>query len=77
MMDIAVYQSPPAHQIIRDARGLILGRIERQVSTGRFIARDARGLLVGAYDPREGTTRNARGLVVARGDVLAALLVRR
>lgn len=73
----SVYHVPAPIQVLRDRRGLAIGRLEEQRSTGKVIARDAHGLLVGTYDPREGTTRNARGLVVARGDVLAALLVRR
>lgn len=73
----AVYHQPASVQILRDRRGLVIGRLEQQGSTGRIIARDARGLRVGTYDPREGTTRDARGLVVGRGDLLAALLVHR
>lgn len=55
----------------------MIGRLEEQRSTGKIVARNARGLLVGTYDPREGTTRVVRGLVVAHGDVPAAVLVRR
>lgn len=76
-MDASAYHQLTPVQILRDRRGLVIGRLEEQRSTGKIIARDAHGLLVGTYDPREGTTRDARGLVVARGDVLAALLVRR
>jgi hypothetical protein len=72
----ACYQPAPV-QILRDRRGLVIGRLEEQRSTGKIIARDGRGLLVGIYDPREGTTRDARGLVVGGGDVLAGLLVHR
>ena len=74
-MDALAYHQPAPVQILRDRRGLTIGRLEQQHSTGKVIARDAHGLLVGTYDPREGTTRDARGLVVARGDTLAALLV--
>ena len=76
-MDGSAYHQPAPVQILRDRRGLVIGRLEQQGSTGRVIARDAHGLRVGTYDPREGTTRDARGLVVARGNVLPALLVRR
>ena len=55
----------------------MIGRLEEQRSTGKIVARSARGLLVGTYDPREGTTRDVRGLVVAHGDVPEALLFRR
>lgn len=74
-MDAAHHQ-PGAAQVIRSAQGVILGRIERQGSTGRIIARNAQGLIVATFDPREGMTRDRRGLVVARGDLLAAYLFR-
>lgn len=76
-MDAFAYHQPAPVQVLRDRRGQLIGRLEQQGSTGRLIARDAHGLRVGTCDPREGTTRDARGLVVARGNVLAALLVRR
>ncbi|WP_244625627.1 hypothetical protein [Methylobacterium mesophilicum] len=63
-------------KIIRDRRGVILGRIEQQASVGKLVARNAQGRLVGTFDPREHMTRDSRGLIVARGDILAALLVR-
>jgi len=76
-MDASAYHQPAPVQVLRDRRGQLIGRLEQQRSTGMVIARDAHGLRVGTYDPREGTTRDARGLVVARGDILPALLVRR
>ena len=75
-MDVPAYHRPAPVQVVRNARGVILGRIERQGLTGRSVARDAQGLLAAVYDPREGLTRDRRGLVVARGDVLAAYLFR-
>lgn len=74
-MDALAYHPAPV-QVIRDARGVILGRIEHQGSTGRSIARNAQGLVVATFDRREGVTRDRRGLVVARVDVLAAFLLR-
>lgn len=74
METLTHHQSAPM-QIIRDRRGLILGRIEQQTSNGKLVARDARGLVVGTFDPREGTTRDSRGVIVARGNILAALLL--
>ena len=71
----AHHQSAPI-QILHDRRGLVIGRLEQR-STGKIVARDARGLILGTYDLREGTTRDARGLVAAHGDALAALLIRR
>lgn len=74
-MDAAAYHQPAPIQILRDRRDLVVGRLEEQRSTGKIIAYDGRGLLGGNYDPRKGTTRGARGVVLARRDVLAALLV--
>lgn len=74
-MDALAHHEAAPVQVIRDRRGLILGRIEQR-STGKLIARDARGLVVGTFDRLEGITRDSRGLVVARGDILAALLIR-
>jgi hypothetical protein len=76
-MDASAHHQLTPVKILRDRRGVVIGRLEEQRSTGKIIARDVHGLLVGTYDPREGTTRDVRGLVVARGDVLAAILVRR
>ena len=75
-MDASAHHEAAPAQIIRDQRGLVLGRIERLASTGKFVARDARGLVVGTYDTRECATRDAHGLIIARADILAALLVR-
>jgi hypothetical protein len=47
---------------------VILGRIERQGSTGHSTARNAQGLVVATFD--------RRGLVAARGNLLAAYLFR-
>ncbi len=77
MMDCPAYHSSAPIQVIRDRQGIVIGKLEEQRLTGKLIARDAQGVVVGSYDPREGTTRDARGVVVARGDVLAALLMRR
>lgn len=76
-MDCSAYHSTDQIQVVRDRQCIVIGRLEEQRATSKLIARDAHGVIVGTYDPREGTTRDARGLVVARGDVLAALLVRR
>ncbi|KOX59179.1 hypothetical protein ADL19_05575 [Streptomyces purpurogeneiscleroticus] len=76
-METSGYHQPAPVQILRDRRGLGIGRLEEQPSTSKIIARNAQGLIVGTYDLREGTTRDAHGLVVAQGDVLAALLIRR
>ena len=62
-------------QVIRDARGLTLGRIMTDPS-GRQKAVNARGLTVGYYDPATNRTTDARGLKVAEGNVLAALIMK-
>lgn len=61
-------------QVIKDARGLTLGRITTEPS-GRQKAVNARGLTVGYYDPKANKTTDARGLKVGQGNVLAALIV--
>ena len=76
-MDAPVYHSRAPIQVIRDRQGFVIGKLEEQRATGKILARDARGVIVGAYDPHQRTTRDARGLIVARGNVLAALLMRR
>lgn len=76
-MDGPAYHSSALIQVIRDRRGIVIGRLEEQRLSGKLIARDAQGVVVGSYDRREGTTRDNRGVVVAHGDVLAALVVRR
>lgn len=61
-------------QVIRDARGLTLGRITTDPS-GRQRALDARGLTLGYYDPKTDKTTDARGIKVAQGNVLAGLIM--
>ena len=78
MMDVlpAVEIVSPAREVIRNHRGTIFGRFERQSLTGKVIASDARGILVGTYDPRSNETRDARAPLIGRGNVLGMLLVR-
>ena len=64
----------PARETLRDRRGAIVGRIERQSLTGRFVARDPHGVLVGSFDPRSNETRDAGGRVIGRGNLLGVLL---
>lgn len=71
---IAVHRVAPSEEVIRDKRGVVVGRIEYQKLTGKSVARDARGRVIGVYDPREGLTREASGKVVARGNLLIGLL---
>ncbi|WHQ70100.1 hypothetical protein [Methylorubrum extorquens] len=76
-MDTPAYPQPAAVQIVRDRRGIIVGRLETQHNTRKTIARDARGLLVGQYDHRIDVTRDACGVLVGTGNLLPALLPRR
>lgn len=75
-MDAAIVQvqHEPAREIIRDHRGTIVGTIERQQLVGRLIARDRHGTILGIYDERSRTTRDAHGQLVARTNLLPALL---
>ena len=77
-MDAPVVEiaAPAAREVLRDNRGTIIGTLEPQRVTGKVIARDARGVVVGSYDPRLNETRDARGRVVGRGNLLGALLLR-
>ena len=65
----------PAREVIRNSRGTVLGVYQRQSLTGKLIARNARGLAVGSYDPRSNETRDSRGNVVGKGNLLGFLLV--
>ena len=61
-----------ARQDVRDARGTLLGWIEN--GNGVDTLRDYRGTLKGTYDTRHNETRDYRGTLVAKGNVLARLL---
>jgi hypothetical protein len=76
-MDVPVIEiAAPACEVIRDHRGTIIGTVEPQRRTGKVVARDARGVVVGTYNPRLNETRDARGQVIGRGNLLGALLLR-
>jgi hypothetical protein len=77
-MEVPVIEitAPAACEVLRDHRGTIIGRVETQHHTGKLVARDARGVVVGSYDPRLNETRDARGRVIGRGNLLGALLLR-
>ncbi len=65
----------PARETLRDRRGVVVGVYERQRLTGKLIARNAQGIVVGSFDPRSNETRDARGRVIGRGNVLPSLLL--
>ena len=76
-MDTPVIKiAAPAREVLRDHRGTIIGTVESQRLTGKLVARDARGVVVGSYDPRLNETRDARGRVIGRGNLLGGLLLR-
>lgn len=69
-------QHAPARETVRDVCGTIIGTIKRQRHTQKQIARDANGVVVGVYDERSRTTRDARGRLIGRANLLGALLWR-
>lgn len=77
-MDVAIIQvqHEPARNVVRDRRGVVIGVIERQPLIGKLIARDQHGLVVGRYDERSRTTRDARGRLIGRTNMLPVLLFR-
>lgn len=76
-MDAAIVQvqHEPAREVVRDARGVVIGLIERQQQTGTMVTRDRRGIVVGRFD-RNGT-RTAGCRFVSPSNVLSALLLAR
>ena len=69
-------EQAPVRQTLRDVRGTLIGTLERQRLTGKVVARDAQGRLIGSFEERSNTTRDASGRLVARGNLLPALLLR-
>lgn len=61
-------------QVLRDSNGRVFGRISTSAD-GVQSLRDARGAPQGTYDPKTNKTRDARGVVVGDGNLLAALAV--
>ncbi len=59
-------------EILRDRRGMRIGEIEER--NGKLILRDAKGIRKGEYDPKSNKTRDARGMTVGEGNLLAMLL---
>ena len=65
------------NQILKDARGRVLGMIETKPS-GIQYTRDAtgryQGRYLGSYDPDTNTTRDERGRAIGIGNLLGTLL---
>jgi hypothetical protein len=64
----------PQDQVIRDPRGITLGRIATD-ATGRQRAYNTRGISLGEYDPRTNKTTDPRGITIVQGNILAALIM--
>lgn len=61
-----------ANQILKDSRGVKIGEI--QTVGDRLILKDAKGIKKGEYNPGTNTTKDAKGLKVGTGNLLASLL---
>ena len=62
--------------IVRDYRGVTLGTYESQRLTGKLVARDARGIMLGSYNSGLNETRDAKGRLIGKGNLLGAILLR-
>ncbi|MCF8340524.1 MAG: hypothetical protein K9I82_06080 [Chitinophagaceae bacterium] len=62
-----------ASQELRDARGALLGKVETK-SDGKQELRDSRGALKGNYNPMYNETRDQKGALVGKGNILTSLL---
>lgn len=58
---------------LRDNRGHRIGVINK-LSSGKLEARNAKGVACGTYDPKSNETRDSRGRLVGKGDLLASLV---
>ncbi|MER2269739.1 hypothetical protein [Methylobacterium oxalidis] len=63
-----------SREAIKDPYGRVTGHVETD-SAGRQKALNPYYRLLGIYDPRQNETRDANGRLIARGNVLAALIV--
>ena len=62
-----------ANQILRDARGRVLGMIEMKPANVQD-ARDVNGRYLGSYDPNTNITKDERGRAIGTGNLLGTLL---
>lgn len=60
-------------QILKDSRGLIIGRI-KTAADGKQTIHDAQGLIRGRYDPKSNRTLDAHGLFYGNGNLLTSVL---
>ncbi len=75
-MDGPALHQPVSVEVIRDRRGIVVGRLEERRLVGTIEARDAHGVVVGRYSKRENLTRDASSRLIGTGNLLPALLVR-
>ena len=61
-----------ANQDLRDQKGKLLGRIK--TVGGKLEIRDHKGVLKGRYDPKMNQTRDRKGKLVGKGNLLTTLL---
>lgn len=61
------------NQILRDARGRVLGMIETKTS-GIQYTRESKGRYLGSYDPNTNIKRDERGRAIGTGNLLGTLL---
>lgn len=59
--------------ILRDDRGRMIGLVEIDPNGNKRL-RNAKGVYQGRYDKASNITRDLKGAMVARGDVLTTLL---
>ena len=59
---------------IRDQHGVLIGRYETKQHPERVELRDRSGRLLGHYNAEKNETRDAHGIVVGRGNIVATLL---
>jgi len=62
-----------ADQVLKDAKGYIIGRISTN-NQGIQTIKDAKGYAKGTYDPKHNQTKDARGYLVGTGNLLTTLL---
>lgn len=60
-------------QELRDRSGRFLGKI-KTLRDGKLELRDRSGRFLGTYDPKRNETRDRRGRLVGKGNLLVALL---
>lgn len=63
-----------SQQTLKDSRGNIIGYIDTRPD-GTQVGKDSRGNLKGEYNPKNDTTKDNRGNIFGKGNLLSALIV--